>query len=68
MLTDLDKKIADLTFRQRDEIARLQNQVSQLIGNSYPSRAVVEYALKTQTGSTINLKKASTEFFDNIGE
>lgn len=68
MLTDLDKKIADLTYRQRDEIARLQNQVSQLIGISYPSRAVVEYALKTQSGSTLNLNKANTEFFDNISE
>jgi hypothetical protein len=50
----------------RDTVAQQQNTISQLIGGNYPSRAVVEHALKTQTGSVLNLSKAKQEFFNQL--
>lgn len=60
-LTILSKQCKDY----RDVIAQQLNTISNLVGYQYPSRHIVEYALKTQHGESLNIPKATKEFFDN---
>jgi hypothetical protein len=64
----LSAKLSDSAKRarnQREIIAQQQNTISQLIGYGYPSRPIVEYALKTQAGSVLDIRKAEQEFFNH---
>ncbi len=45
-------------------IAKQQSVISNTIGYAYPTREMLEYALKTQATSTIDLIRAKKEFFD----
>ena len=68
-LTQLLELTATLNNRcsdYRDTIAKQQAIISNSIGYQYPSRAIIEYALKTQTGSSIDILKASKDFFERV--
>lgn len=65
-LAILSKKLSESAERNnqlRSVVARQTNAITQMIGDKYPSRPIVEYALKTQEGSVLNLCKAQEEFF-----
>ena len=62
LLMEQVNKLSDKCKSYRDTIAQQGNAITQRIGDNYPSRPIVEYALKTQEGSSINLRKARKEF------
>ncbi|HEY8085325.1 MAG TPA: hypothetical protein VIE69_06955 [Methylophilaceae bacterium] len=50
----------------RDEIARMQNQIGQLVGYLYPSRGLVEFALYTQLGDNIDIPRAHKHYYAKL--
>lgn len=62
-LLDTHERLSELLKEKTDQLAKLRNELSNAIGCKYPSRAIVQYALDTQEGSSLNLVKASDEFF-----
>jgi hypothetical protein len=59
-------KLNERCAEYRNTIAQQLNTISNSVGYKYPSRAIVEYALKTQQGSSLNIPKATKEFFESV--
>ena len=58
LISKCDELVVEFNERDADRL----RQLNQSLGWAYPSRAVVEYALESQAGATLNLKRAREEF------
>lgn len=58
--------LGEIAEKHRNENARLQTELSNTIGYKYPTRTLLEFALKTQPSGDINLPKAKEDFFNQI--
>jgi hypothetical protein len=59
-------ELGKIAEKHKNENARLQTELSNTIGYKYPTRTLLEFALKTQPEGDINLPKAKQDFFNQV--